>query len=230
MNKFFEYFKIHYMKVLFVIVFVLSIFYNVHSSLYISDLEKQIEFRDSVISNLTVSEHIIKSYFDVSYDSLSNETLYSLKREKLATTTSIKKSVDHYADSIVTKTVFTERTAIPSTDDINILKREYSNLGGEYNKLLNQYNLLIGMVNSKTDSLSRAKAALGLINRCFDITIGEKQTDKGVSIFLNSAKADSAFMLLSVYRNELSYDSEKKMWYVIRDRMAPVNKDNSPKR
>ena len=37
MNKFFEYFKIHYMKVLFVIVFVLSIFYNVHSSLYISD-------------------------------------------------------------------------------------------------------------------------------------------------------------------------------------------------
>lgn len=230
MNKFFNYFKIHYIKVLFVIVFVLSIIYNVNSSLYIRDLEKQIEFRDSVISSLTVNEHIIKSYFDVSYDSLSNEVLYSLKREKLSTTTSIKKSVDHYADSIVTKTVFTERTAIPSTDDINIIKREYSNLGGEYNKLVNQYNLLIDMVNSKTDSLSRAKAALGLINRCFDITIDEKQTDKGVSIFLNSAKADSAFMLLSVYRNELSYDSEKKTWYVIRDRMVPVNKDNSPSR
>ena len=226
MNKFFNYFKIHYKKVFFVIVFVLSFFFNVNSSLYISDLEKQIEFRDSVISNLTVSEHIIKSYFDVSYDSLRNETLYSLKKGKLSTTTSIKKSVDHYADSIVTKTVFTERTAIPSTDDISILQREYSNLGGEYNKLVNQYNVLVDIVNSKTDSLSRAKAALGLINRCFDITIDEKQTDKGVSIFLNSAKADSAFMLLSVYRNELSYDSEKKMWYVIRDRIAPVNKDN----
>lgn len=229
MNKFLKYFKIHYMKVLFVIVFVLSIIYNVKSSLYIRDLEKQIEFRDSVISNLTVSEHIIKSYFDVFYDSLSKETLYSLKREKLSTTTSIKKSVDHYADSIVTKTVFTERTVTPSTDDISILKGEYSNLGVEYNKLVNQYNILIDMVNSKTDSLSRAKAALDLINRCFDITIDEKQTDKGVSIFLNSAKADSAFMLLSVYRNELSYDSEKKTWYVIRDRMAPENKDNSPK-
>lgn len=230
MNKFFISFKTHYKKALFVAVFILSIIYNVNTSFYISDLEKQIEFRDSVISNLTVSEHIIKNYFDVSYDSLRNETFYSLKSEKLSTTTSIKKSIDHYADSIVTKTIFTERTAIPSTDDINILKGEYSNLIGEYNKAVNLYNLLIDMVYSKTDSLERAKAALGLIDRAFDITIGEKRTDKGVSIFLNSAKADSAFMLLSVYRDELSYDKEKKTWYVIRDRIAPVSKDDSPTR
>ena len=214
---------------MFVVVFILSIIYNVNTSLYINDLETQIEFRDSVLYNLTVSDRIIKNYFDVSYDSLKNETFYSLKREKLSTTTSIKKSIDHYADSIVTKAIFTftERTAIPSTDDI---KSEYSNLIEEYNKLVTQYNILIDIVNSKTDSLSKAKAALGLINRYFDITIGEKQTDKGVSIFLNSAKADSAFMLLSVYRDELSYDSEKKTWYVIRNRMVPVSKDDSPMR
>lgn len=230
MNNFFIYFKKHYLKVLFVVVFILSIIYNVNTSLYISDLEKQIEFRDSVINNLTVSDHIIQNYFDVSYDSLSNETFYSLKREKLSTTTSIKKTVDHYADSVVTKTVFTERTAISSADDINIIKGEYSNLVGEYNKVVNQYNILVDIVNSKADSLARTKAALGLINRNFDISVDEKRTDKGVSIFLNSAKADSAFMLLSVYRNELSYDKEKKMWYVIRDRMAPLSEDDSPRR
>lgn len=230
MNNFFIYFKKHYLKVLFVVVFILSIIYNVNTSLYISDLEKQIEFRDSVINNLTVSDHIIQNYFDVSYDSLSNETFYSLKREKLSTTTSIKKTVDHYADSVVTKTVFTERTAISSADDINIIKGDYSNLVGEYNKVVNQYNILVDIVNSKADSLARTKAALGLINRNFDISVDEKRTDKGVSIFLNSAKADSAFMLLSVYRNELSYDKEKKMWYVIRNRMAPLSEDDSPRR
>ena len=230
MNKFFTYFKIHYMRVLFAVVFILSIIYNVNTTLYLSDLEKQIEFRDSVIYNLTVSDHIIQNYFDVSYDSLSNETFYSLKKEKLSTTTSIKKSVDHFADSIVTQTVFTERTAIPPTNDINIVNSEYRNLVGEYNRVVNLYNVLVDIVNSKTDSLARVKAALGLINRNFDITIGEKQTDKGVSIYLNSAKADSAFMLLSVYRDELSYDNEKKIWYVIRDRVAPVSKDDLPTR
>lgn len=230
MNKFFNYFKIHYLKVLFLVGVILSVIYNVNTSLYISDMERQIEFRDSMINNLTVSDHIIQNYFDVSYDSLSNETFYSLKKEKLSTTTSIQKSIDHYADSIVTKTVFTERTAIPSTDDINIIKVEYRNLIGDYNKVVNQYNILIDLISSKTDSLAKTKAALGLINRNFDITIGEKQTDKGVSIFLNSAKADSAFMLLSVYRDKLSYDKEKKAWYVIRDRMSPVSKEDSPTR
>ena len=226
MNSFFEYFKTHYVKFLFVVIFILSVIYNVKTSLYISDLERQIEFRDSVISNLTISDHIIKNYFDISFDSLRNETFYSLKREKLSTTTSIKKSIDHYADSIVTKTVFTERTTIHS-DDINNLKAEYGDLIEEYNKLVNQYNLLADMVNSRIDSLSRVKAALSLINKNYDITVGEKQTDEGVSIFLNSAKADSAFMLLSVYRDKLSYDSEKKVWFVVRDRMAPVNKEDT---
>lgn len=226
MNSFFEYFKTHYVKFLFVVIFILSVIYNVKTSIYISGLERQIEFRDSVIRNLTISDHIIKKYFDVSFDSLRNETFYSLKREKLSTTTSIKKSIDHYADSVVTKIVFTERTTIPSTDDI---KAEYGNLIGEYNKLVNQYNILTDMVNSRIDSLSRVKAALSLINKNYDITIGEKQTDEGVSIFLNSAKADSAFMLLSVYRDKLSYDSEKKVWYVVRDRMVPANKEDIPR-
>ena len=49
---------------------------------YIDKLESQITERDSLISRLTISEALVKEYFDIEQDSLTNELIYTLKSSK----------------------------------------------------------------------------------------------------------------------------------------------------
>ena len=62
---------------------------------YISKLEEQIIERDNLIQELTISEDLVKEYFNVEYDSISNTKSYILKDSKKTRVIEIEKE-NHY--------------------------------------------------------------------------------------------------------------------------------------
>ena len=59
---------------------LVSLLYSGHR--YITKLEQQIIERDLLIDKLTISDALVKEYFDVKQDSLTNELIYTLKSSK----------------------------------------------------------------------------------------------------------------------------------------------------
>lgn len=204
MSSFFNFFKLHSGKILFFVLFFMSIFYNIESTQYIFEVEKEIEYRDSLIKKMTLSDELVKRYFDISFDSIKNETFYSLKKEKLATITSMKSFVEDRPAEIIETTVIKEQGI--------------DSLINSFDILLHDYNLLVRWANMKADSLEQSKIALELIKKNFDITYKfERDKDKS-RLYLISDKADSAFLLLPYFRDKIQYDSENKCWLITRER------------
>lgn len=205
MNNLFKIFRLNSGKVLLVVLFLMSIFYNVESTKYIKEVEKEIEYRDSIIRKMTLSDELVKRYFDISFDSLKNETFYTLKKEKLATITSMKSYIEDKPTEIIETTVITEQ---------NI-----ESLRSSYDELLHDYNTLVRWANNKADSLEQTNIALELIKKNYDISYGVRRDKNVNSLYLISEKADSAFMLFPFFKDRLQYDPTKKNWIVIKDRV-----------
>lgn len=182
----------------------MSILYNVASTKYINEVENEIEYRDSIIKKMTLSDELVKRYFDISFDSIKNETFYTLKKEKLATITSMKRYVEDKPMEIVETTVITEQ-------NIESLK---NNIG----ELMHDYNTLVHWANNKVDSLEQTKVALELIKKNYDISYGVSKDKNIRRVFLISEKADSAFMLFPYFRDRLQYDPTKKSWVVVKEK------------
>lgn len=206
MSKLFRYFQYNSGKILLIVLFLMSILYNVASTIYINEVEKEIEARDSIIKKMTLSDELVKRYFDISFDSVKNETFYTLKKEKLATITSMKRYVEDKPTEIVETTVITEQS-------IDSLKNSVD-------ELLHDYNALVRWANNKADSLEQANIALELIKKNFDISYGVSRDKDMKRLYLISEKADSAFMLFPYFKDRLQYDPTKKTWMVIRDRVV----------
>ena len=51
------------------------------ASRYISKLERQIYQRDSLIRELSISDQLVKEYFNIEIDSTGHKVSYSLKKE-----------------------------------------------------------------------------------------------------------------------------------------------------
>ena len=204
MSSFFRFFKLHSGKILFFVLFLMSILYNIESTKYIFEVEKEIEYRDSLIKRMTLSDELVKRYFDISFDSIKNETFYSLKKEKLATITSMKSFIEDRPTEIIETTVIKEQGI--------------DSLISSFDILLHNYNLLVRWANNKADSLEQSKIALELIKKNFDISYKiERDKDKS-RLYLVSDKADSAFLLLPFFRDKIQYDSENKCWLITRER------------
>lgn len=206
MSDLFRYFKHNSGKILLIVLFFMSIFYNVASTKYINEVEKEIEYRDSIIKKMTLSDELVKRYFDISYDSVKNETFYTLKKEKLATITSMKRFVEDKPTEIVETTIITEQSI--------------ESLRNNIDDLLHDYNALVRWANNKADSLEQSKVALELIKKNYGISYGVNKDKENLKVFLISEKADSAFMLFPYFKDRLQYDPAKKYWIVIRDRIA----------
>lgn len=178
-----------------------SLYANYISMSYIEELESQIVQRDSLIRELSISNDLVKEYFDISYDSLSQMKTYSLKDSKRPV---IEKTITQvYVDTVKERTIetITIRTGNDSVVD-------------KYNALVNSYNMLVGRFNVKSDSLIETGMALGLIKKKFDISYSSSREGNSISVHVDATKADSAFMLLPYYRDKLKYDEDKKCWMI----------------
>lgn len=205
MSDLFKYFRFNSGKILLIVLFLMSILYNIASTIYIDEVEKEIENRDSIINRMTLSDELVKRYFDITFDSAKNETFYTLKKEKLATITSMKRHVEDKPTEIVETTVITEQSI--------------ESLRSSYDELLHDYNTLVRWANNKADSLEQTSIALELIKKNYDISYGVSREKDMKRLYLISEKADSAFMLFPYFRDRLQYDPSKKNWMVIRDRV-----------
>jgi hypothetical protein len=175
---------------------------------YINKLEDQIEERDSLISRLAISDNLVREYFDVSIDSLTNNMIYTLKPSKLE---QVRITQDGYHK------IFKAGDDVLTIDEIvdkyNTNLKDYISLVDKYNQLIGHYN---DIANQMHDSYI-LKEVLKLIDEQYGIKY-EIQTDStSYRIILPpSPKIDSALMLLPHYRENLKYDKKTDRWMIIK--------------
>lgn len=201
MNKIISFIRTNFPIIVILAFMFGSLYVNYISMSYIDELESQVAQRDSLIRELSISNDLVKEFFDISYDSLSQVKTYSLKDSKRPV---IEKTITQvYVDTVKERTIetITIRTGNDSVVD-------------KYNTLVNSYNMLVGRFNNKSDSLIETGMALGLIKKKFDISYSSSREGNSISVRVDATKADSAFMLLPYYRDKLKYDEEKKCWMI----------------
>lgn len=196
---------------------------------YIDKLEKQIMERDSLISKLTISENLIKEYFDIEQDSLTNEITYTLKPSKQEPVQIIYRNMDETfqaGNDILTSAEVVERynsligEFSQYVNENEKLIDRHNQLVRDYNKLIKDYNELVTIYNKKSENKSYSdalKAALDLINKSYGIDYEITNDGTSYKVFLiPSQKIDSALMLLPYFRENLHYDKKSGKWVIIR--------------
>lgn len=207
--------------ILFVFV-IASLIANVVCIRYIGELETQIEQRDSIISKLTFSNDLVKEYFDIVEDTVTQQTLYRLKDEKK--TKIIQTKAEYIDRPVMVKPEFTRGDKIISTDELlsivnngdSVYIEKIVSLSKQYNSLVNEYNETQKEKRALKDTVIFQGMALGLIKRSFDIDYTSRIEGNNYHVQLEASKADSAFMLFPYFKHKLKYDEKKKSWIIKR--------------
>lgn len=212
--------------ILVVIVVGLSSILN-SGLIYINKLESQITERDSLISRLTISEALVKEYFDIEQDSLTNELTYTLKPSKQEPVQIVYRNMSETfkaGDDILTSKEVVERynSLIGEFSQYAVenekLVDKYNQLVRDHNKLIKDYNELVTLYNKKLDNKAYSealKSALDLINKNYGINYEIKRDSTVYKIVLPpSPKIDSALMLLPYFRENLHYDEQSGNWVI----------------
>lgn len=189
---------------------------------YIDKLESQITERDSLISRLTISEALVKEYFDIEQDSFTNELIYTLKSSKQEPVQIVYKNMSETfqaGNDILTSEEIVERynsligEFSQCVNENEKLVNKYNQLARDHNKLIKDYNELV----NKKPYYDALKAALDLINKNYGIDyeiINDSTTYKVV--ISPSQKIDSALILLPYFRENLHYDEKSGKWVITR--------------
>lgn len=196
---------------------------------YIDKLESQIIERDSLISRLTISEALVKEYFDIEQDSLTNELTYTLKPSKQEPVQIVYRNMSETfkaGDDILTSEEVVKRynsligEFSQYADENEKLVDKYNQLVRNHNKLIKDYNELVTLYNNKSDNKAYSealKSALDLINKNYGINYEIKRDSTAYKIVLPpSPKIDSALMLLPYFRENLHYDEQSGNWVITR--------------
>ena len=207
--------------IIFVLVIALLIA-NVVCVCYIRELEIQIEQRDSIISRLTFSNDLVKEYFDIVEDTVTQRTLYTLKDEKK--TKIIQTKTEYVEKPVMVETQFTRGDKVISTEELlsivnngdSVYIDKIISLSKQYNSLINDYNAILKEKSSLKDTVIFQGMALGLIKRNYDIDYTSRLDGNNYHIQLEASKADSAFMLFPYFKHKLKYDEKKKSWIIKR--------------
>lgn len=207
--------------IIFVLVIALLIA-NVVCVCYIRELEIQIEQRDSIISRLTFSNDLVKEYFDIVEDTVTQRTLYTLKDEKK--TKIIQTKTEYVEKPVMVETQFTRGDKVISTEErLSIVNNGDSvyidkiiSLSKQYNSLINDYNTILKEKSSLKDTVIFQRMALGLIKRNYDIDYISRLDGNNYHVQLEASKADSAFLLFPYFKHKLKYDEKKKSWIIKR--------------
>lgn len=194
-------------KILFVAI-VVGLATIISSGLnYINELEEQIIERDKLISRLAVSDALVREYFDIKQDSLTNETVYTLKPSKKEQVQIVERIIDRYG---MGETIITPEE----------MRIKYNSMAKDYTKLVSKYNQLVGEYNEVVEHMAyndALKAALDLMYKNYGLKCNIKKDSSMYIISLPEfSKVDSALILLPYFRENLHFDDKSGRWIITR--------------
>lgn len=180
---------------------------------YISKLEEQIIERDNLIQELTISEDLVKEYFNVEYDSISNTKSYILKDSKKTRVIEIEKE-NHYIKEYIEPQFKKGDKTLSSAD----LVKEYNKKDSLYNQLLSQYYNECNDKNSIKKKMSIYVKILDMIEHNYGISYNIKTENKDSIIIytynlVHTERVDSALMLLPYYNHKLKRENDS-VWTI----------------
>ena len=180
---------------------------------YISKLEEQIIERDNLIQELTISEDLVKEYFNVEYDSISNTKSYILKDSKKTRVIEIEKE-NHYIKEYREPQFKKGDKTLSSADIV----KEYNKKDSLYNQLLSQYYNECNDKNSIKKKMSIYVKILDMIEHNYGITYNIKTENRDSIIIytynlVHTERVDSALMLLPYYNNKLKRENDS-VWTI----------------
>ena len=174
---------------------------------YINELEEQIIERDKLISRLAVSDALVREYFDIKQDSLTNETVYTLKPSKKEQVQIVERIIDGYG---MGETIITPEE----------MRIKYNSMAKDYTKLVSKYNQLVGEYNEVVEHMAyndALKAALDLMYKNYGLKCNIKKDSSMYIISLQEfSKVDSALILLPYFRENLHFDDKSGKWIITR--------------
>lgn len=194
-------------KILFVAI-VVGLATIISSGLnYINELEEQIIERDKLIRRLAVSDALVREYFDIKQDSLTNETVYTLKPSKKEQVQIVERIIDGYG---MGETIITPEE----------MRIKYNSMAKDYTKLVSKYNQLVGEYNEVVEHMAyndALKAALDLMYKNYGLKCNIKKDSSMYIISLPEfSKVDSALILLPYFRENLHFDDKSGKWIITR--------------
>ena len=180
---------------------------------YISKLEEQIIERDNLIQELTISEDLVKEYFNVEYDSISNTKSYILKDSKKTRVIEIEKE-NHYIKEYREPQFKKGDKTLSSAN----LVKEYNKKDSLYNQLLSQYYNECNDKNSIKKKMSIYVKILDMIEHNYGISYNIKTENRDSIIIytynlVHTERVDSALMLLPYYNNKLKRENDS-VWTI----------------
>lgn len=180
---------------------------------YISKLEEQIIERDNLIQELTISEDLVKEYFNVEYDSISNTKSYILKDSKKTRVIEIEKE-NHYIKEYREPQFKKGDKTLSSAD----LVQEYNKKDSLYNQLLSQYYNECNDKNTIKKKMSIYVKILDMIEHNYGISYNIKTENRdSITIYtynlVHTERVDSALMLLPYYNNKLKRENDS-VWTI----------------
>lgn len=219
-----------YIWTIILVVIIIGLTTVINSGInYINKLENQIIERDSLISRLTISEALVKEYFDIEQDSLTNEITYTLKPSKQDPVQIVYRNMSETfkaGDDILTSEEVVKRynSLIGEFSQYAVenekLVDKYNQLVRDHNKLVKDYNELVNLYNKKSGNKAYSdalKAALDLINKNYGINYEITNDSTSYKVVVSSSqKIDSALMLLPYFRENLHYDEKSGKWVITR--------------
>lgn len=178
---------------------------------YISKLEEQIIERDNLIKELTISEDLVKEYFNVEYDSISNTKSYILKDSKK---TRVIEKENHYIKEYREPQFKKGDKTLSSAD----LVKEYNKKDSLYNQLLSQYYNECNDKNTIKKKMSIYVKILDMIEHNYGISYNIKTENRdSITIYtynlVHTERVDSALMLLPYYNNKLKRENDS-VWTI----------------
>lgn len=219
-----------YIKIILSTTIIVGVVFMIGSGLnYINKLEDQIDERDSVIRRLAISDNLVREYFDIKQDSLTQEITYTLKPSKREPVQIVYRNMLETfksGDEILTTSEVVERyNSIINEfstyiDEHKILVDKYNQLARDHNKLIKDYNELVTAWNKTSEEKSYTdalKIALNLINDNYGINCEISRDSTSYKVILPpSPKIDSALMLLPYFRENLHCDEQSGNWVITR--------------
>lgn len=205
-------------KIIIFVLVLLSLVANGICFFYINELEIQIDQRDSIISKLTFSNDLVKEYFDIIEDSVSQKTLYTLKEDKKI----VQTKTEYINQPVFVEHTFTKGDEVITTEDLlsiannkdSVNLEKLKALSEEYNSLAKKYNETQNEVQALRDTILFQSMALGLIKRNFDIDYTYGREDNTYHVSLQANKADSAFVIFPYFKNKMKYDEKTNSWKI----------------
>lgn len=187
---------------------------------YINKLQNQVAERDSLIRKLTISDNLVKDYFDIKYDSTEYTTSYSLKNSKktqvirTVTETKIMDPTFQQGDRIITLDELL-RDYDNSNHQIHELANQSNSLREKHNTLVEKHNALLKKYSATESENKSLKSGLNMIKANYGISYAvTSDSTKYIFSITNSTKIDSALLLLPYYRDRLLYNETDKNWTI----------------